>query len=421
MDKLKKYTPDGMRDILFKECEEKLYVEKKLRNLYKLNGFSEIISPTLEFYDVFNFENQPIAQEKMYKLFDRNGRILVLKPDMTMPIGRIVATKVNYKDYPLKLCYTSNIFRINENLNGKTSEITQSGIEIIGIENIKADAEVVITAIESLLQLGLKNFKIELGQSKFFKEIIKNENINKEEVFTLKNLIENKNYVALKDYLKEKTKIIKADTIKILEQLPRMFGDIGVVYEAKNLVNDNEQLKALDEILSLYKIIDKVGLSKYVSIDLGMIQDIDYYTGVIFKGYVEGVGDYILSGGRYDKLIGNFGCDLPSTGFGINIDNIIEALRIYEVLNIRKFRNVILHCENKYLNRAYKIANRVRKNNIICEISLRDTIEDTIKYARSKCVDKIIFIDNREFIKIYDINFNKSKEVIIDNFLEELI
>src|SRR3712207_2029393 len=98
-----------MRDILFKECEEKSYVEKKLRTVYKLNGFSEIVSPTLEFYDVFNFENQPIAQENMYKLFDRTGRILVLRPDMTIPIARIVATKVNNKDYPLKLCYTSNI------------------------------------------------------------------------------------------------------------------------------------------------------------------------------------------------------------------------------------------------------------------------------------------------------------------------
>ncbi|WP_080742974.1 ATP phosphoribosyltransferase regulatory subunit [Clostridium novyi] len=421
MNKLRKYTPNGMRDILFKECEEKLYVEKQLRKLYKLNGFSEIISPTLEFYDVFNFENQPIDQEKMYKLFDRNGRILVLKPDMIMPIARIVATKINYKNYPLKFCYTSNVFRINENLNGKTSEITQSGIEIIGIKNIKADSEVVITAIESLLELGIKNFKIELGQSKFFKKIIENENINEEDIFILRTLIENKNYTALEEYLKKRKGIIKEDTINILEQLPKMFGDISVVYKAKNLVNDSEQVKALDEILNLYKIIDKVGLSKYLSIDLGMIQDIDYYTGVIFKGYVEGVGDYILSGGRYDNLIGNFGCNLPSTGFGINIDNIIEALKMYEILDTDKPRRAILYCENDYLDKAYKIIDLVQKNEIICEMSLRDSIEDTIKYAKYKCIDKAILINHEENIEVYDIKREKRRYGTINEILKLLM
>ena len=123
MVNLKKYIPEGTRDILFEECSAKIEIENLLRNVYINHGYHEVISPTLEFYDVFNLENQPITQEKMYKLFDNQGRILVLRPDMTTPIGRIAATKINEEIYPIKLCYNSNIFRVNENLNGKLCRI----------------------------------------------------------------------------------------------------------------------------------------------------------------------------------------------------------------------------------------------------------------------------------------------------------
>ena len=128
----KRYIPEGTRDILFHECSKKIELENILRKVYIDSGFLEVISPTLEFYDVFNGQNATLPQEKMYKLFDNQGRILVLRPDMTTPIARIAATKLRDMPHPLKLCYTSNVYRLNESLNGKNSEFTQSGIEIIG-------------------------------------------------------------------------------------------------------------------------------------------------------------------------------------------------------------------------------------------------------------------------------------------------
>lgn len=416
MSTWKRYIPEGMKDTLFEECEVKLNIEKSLRRVYKYSGFSEITSPTLEFYDVFNSNNQPISQEKMYKLFDNSGRILVLRPDMTTPIARITSTKLRESIYPIKLCYNSNIFRINENLNGKMSEITQSGVEIIGTKDLKADAEVIITAIKSLLSLGIKNFKVELGQANFFKGIIENIQFNDEEMEKLKRLIENKNYITLGNFLEEKRGEIEDESIKILESLPQLFGDIGIVDKARKLTKNKRALKALDNVSKIYEIIYEIGLSSYISIDLGMIQNIDYYTGIIFKAYVDEVGEYILSGGRYDNLIREFGLNLPATGFAINVDNIMMTLKRQGTFRFKREKKVLIYYKEGCLRKAYELVNKIQDMKVVCEISLFEDEEKSLDYAKQNKMDEMITLISDEQIRIYRL---KSGEVEITN-LEEL-
>lgn len=420
MGKWKRYIPDGMKDILFEECNEKLTIEESLRKSYKQSGFSEIISPTLEFYDVFDLESQSISQEKMYKLFDNAGRIMVLRPDMTTPIGRIASTKIKQSNYPLRLCYNSNIFRINENLNGKTSEITQSGIEIIGVKNIKADAEAIINAIEALLSLGLKNFKIELGEAKFFKALIEDTEINEEDLEKMRSIIENKNYVTLSNFLRDKQYSISEDNIQILEKLPQLFGDISIIDEARSLTNNQKALEALDNIHNIYKIIHEIGLSSYISIDLGMVQNIDYYTGIIFKGYVEEVGDYILSGGRYDNLIKQFGTNLPATGFAINVDNVMDALKKQNTLKIKENKKILIYYKEEHLNNAYKLMHIIRENDLICELSLFNEESVSYEYAKENKVNIMISIIDENMLKVFDVLTNECDIAEMDKFISTL-
>lgn len=353
MENWNKYIPEGMKDILFEESNIKLNIEDQLRKIYKYSGFSEIISPTIEFYDVFNSNIQAIPQEKMYKLFDNLGRILVLRPDMTTPIGRITGTKMKDCTYPLKLCYTANIFRVNEKLNGKRGEITQSGIEIIGTNGIKSDVDSIVTAINTLLSLGLKNFKIELGEAGFFQALTENMEIKEENLKKLKEIIRNKNYVALKKFLDEISSKYSKEDFELIKNLPKLFGDIKIIEKAKALTKNKKALKSLDDIYNIYKSIENIGLEAYISIDLGMVQNIDYYTGVIFKGYVEEVGDSILSGGRYDNLIQHFGIELPATGFAINVDDIMIALKKQNTMSMDKDKKVLIFYKEEFLRKAY--------------------------------------------------------------------
>ncbi len=246
---------------------------------------------------------------------------------MTTPIGRITGTKMKGCTYPLKLCYTANIFRVNEKLNGKLGEITQSGIEIIGTKGIKSDVDSIVTAINALLSLGIKNFKIELGEAGFFQALTENMRIKEENLKELKQIIRNKNYMALKKFLDEISWKYSKRDFKIIENLPKLFGGIETIEKAKILTKNEKALKSLDDIYKIYKSIEDIGLGAYISIDLGMVQNIDYYTGIIFKAYVEEIGDSILSGGRYDNLIQHFGMELPATGFAINVDDVIIALK----------------------------------------------------------------------------------------------
>jgi ATP phosphoribosyltransferase regulatory subunit len=407
MHKWKKYIPEGMRDILFKECISKVKIENKFRELYINSGFEEVISPTIEFYDVFNGDNQTMAQEKMYKLFDNEGRILALRPEMTTPIARMVATKLKDEVLPLKLCYTSNIFRINENFNGKMNEISQSGIEIIGTASLKADAEVIITGINALLAAGLKNFKIELGQVGFFKGLTEELNMTQEGIEILRTLIENKNFAALKDFIDENNAFIKEDGELILKELPSFFGGIEVIAKARSMTTNKSALEALDSLESVYLMLDEIGLSSYLAIDLGMVHHINYYTGIIFRGYSNEVGDNILSGGRYDKLVGRFGEDMPATGLAINVDNILTSLKKQSLETTPEKTNFLIHYEKASLKAAYTTAMLIRSANFEAELSVFDNYEEALKFAKDKN-------------KKYFISFSQETNLVIKNLKRDI-
>ena len=167
LSKWKIYTPDGVQDILVDDCYQKRELEQKLRNLFRSCGFNEIEPPSIEFYDVFDSESSGIMQENMFKFFDQQGRILVLRPDITVPVARITATK--YKDavYPLRFSYIGNVYRYNDYGGGKQNEFTQAGVEILGVNTPESDAEVISIAVQALKTSGLESFQIDIGQVDF--------------------------------------------------------------------------------------------------------------------------------------------------------------------------------------------------------------------------------------------------------------
>lgn len=384
----KKYIPDGTKDILFDECENKVKLINKLREIYHQSGFQEIISPTLEFYDVFSGENSIIAQEKIYKLFDREGRILVLRPDITTPILRIASTKLKNIPHPLRLSYSLNVFRINDNYNGKLSEFTQSGIEIIGSNNLKVDVEVVVTAIKALKAAGLNNFKIELGQAEFIKTVLKNTGLNQDENEEIRLYIENKNFNALKEYLNIKKDRVNQETLSILNELPKLFGDIDVIDRASKLVSSEIARQALRSLKKVYRAVCTLGYEKYICIDLGMVQHLNYYTGIIFRGYAEGVGTSVLSGGRYDGLSKYFGDEQPSIGFALDVDSIISALKVTFQEKL-KIEGLLIYFEEENMKKAYEKAEELRNEGKIVELSLNSSYVEAAAFAKEKNMEII--------------------------------
>ncbi len=326
-----KITPEGSRDFLFEECDDRRIVEHTLADLFKEGGYRKVLTPAIEFFDVFKSDNTGIQPEEMFKLTDSKGRTTVLRPDNTMPIARMVATRLSEEDFPVRLYYNQSVFLRNKDLAGKPNEIAQSGVELIGDGSFEADLEVIRLAFESLKSCKLNSFKIEIGNAAFFNAILGKMNITDNEKADICNLIEEKNYAALGDFL---DKLGDTRETRVIKRLPRLFGGEEVIDEAKKLYNEKAAVDALDYLKSVYDALCSEGMKDYIMLDLGLVNRSNYYTGVIFHGYAEGTGLTILSGGRYDNLLGEFGASAPAIGFGIEVGAVCQAMR--EVINIER-------------------------------------------------------------------------------------
>ena len=331
MKRYSKITPQGSRDYLFEECDDRRKVEHELSVLFKENNYRKVITPAIEYFDVFKSDNVGIESEMMFKMSDSKGRTTVLRPDNTMPIARMVATRLHNEELPVRLYYSQPVFVRAKDLAGRPSEIAQSGVELIGDGSFDADIEIVKMAFESLKRSNLNSFKLELGNAAFFNVVLGKMDIPQSVRADVVNYIESKNYAALGDLL---DKIGDTAETRVIRRLPRLFGDASVIDEAKKLYSDSAFQQALLYLQTVYNKLCDEGLKDYIILDLGLVNRSNYYTGIIFHGYAEGSGISVLSGGRYDNLLGEFGMSAPAIGFAVEVSALCEAMR--EVINVER-------------------------------------------------------------------------------------
>ncbi len=318
------HTPEGVRDIYGSECEKKIFLQDTIHEVIKKYGYDDIQTPSFEFFDIFAKERGSVASKNMYKFFDREGYTLALRPDITPSIARCVAKYYGDTQEDLRLCYLGNTFINNSEYQGKLKESTQCGAELIGDNKSDADAEIVAMVVNSLLACGLRDFQIELGHVDFLTGLLEDSKFSYETCADLKELLYNKNYFAVEEYVSNLS--ISDELKEILVKLPELTGQDELIKEYMSKVTNEKSKNALDRLLKVYDIIKVYGYEDYISFDLGMVSNYDYYTGIILGGYTYGTGDAIVTGGRYDKLLSQFGKIAPSIGFGINVDRLLVAM-----------------------------------------------------------------------------------------------
>ena len=330
------HTPEGVRDIYGAEYARKLKLEDQIHCKMRSYGYSDIQTPTFEFFDVFSKEIGTTPSKELYKFFDKEGNTLVLRPDFTPSMARCAAKYFMEEDAPIRFCYEGNTFTNTSNLQGKLKEVTQMGAELIGDGSVKADGEMISLLIESLLNIGLKDFQISIGQADYFKGICADAGLDEDTEMELRDFISSKNLFGATDLLEQKG----IDKIKqnILLKVADLFGSFDSLSEAKELVTNARSLHAISQLEDLYEVLKAYGVEKYVSFDLGMLSKYNYYTGVIFKAYTYGTGDSVAKGGRYDTLLSRFGKARPAIGFMLVIDDLLEAI---------DYQKIPVNCENQ--------------------------------------------------------------------------
>ncbi|MGT2737531.1 ATP phosphoribosyltransferase regulatory subunit [Streptococcus orisratti] len=308
--------PTGMHDKLFKRARVMYQIERDISDLLMEQGFNRIETPTLEHFEVFS----DTINASNYNFFDKQGELLSLRPDITSQIGRVIAsTRVNT---PVKFSYSGKVFNYNEEMRGLANEHTQTGIEIVGFPAKDALQEAILLAKEALEVARLKNYQFEFSHAAILQTIFDELNLDKDLVEELSTAIRDKNITVLHEFTKSNSSEFDA----FLKELPFLFGEAtSVITRARNLVQNSQVLVALDDIEHLLGWLGNDFAQ--VTVDLGQLPRMPYYTGMMFKVFGEKVPDAFVSGGRYDKLFERFGAKkLTAVGWAIDVDSIYQAI-----------------------------------------------------------------------------------------------
>ena len=317
------HTPDGVRDLYGDELSLKGETQKKVRKLFKSYGYREIQTPTFEYFDMFSNKIGTTPSKELYKFFDKEGNTLVLRPDFTPSIARSAVMYFAKDEFPLHICYKGHTFKNHARYKGHLTETTQIGAEIIGKEE-KADANILKVAINSLKDAGVTNFKLNVGHARFFKAFLCEAGIT-ENTDKLIELMSGRNLFGLIAELKALN--VKPQLIEIIKMLDEVYETKEELKEASVKCDNFPILKVIfNELLNLEDELTSLGIEKYVSYDLGFVGQYDYYTGIVFAGYVPGNGTYVVKGGRYDNLLEAFGENEPAVGFVIDVNLLLEAM-----------------------------------------------------------------------------------------------
>ncbi len=313
-------TPSGTKDLIFEEAISEQKIESKLLSMFYKLGYKPVSTPTLEYFSTFNNGIKEIPEESIFKFSGSNGKTLALRADNTSPILRVAMSKLRNIEMPMLLCYSQEVYRNTLAHKAKPSQMLQGGIEIIGGETLEEDVRCIFTALEALKKCS-PSAKLEIGHALFFDAIMEKYQLSDSEKNDLKSYISARN----SGEYPFSTAMSNSDVVDIAMKIQKLFGTSEILSKAEILADGNETaLKVLNYIKNIVKVFTDAGYGDMLIIDLGIVQSMDYYTGIVFKGYIDGVGEAVLSGGRYDNLLSTFNSSLSACGFGLNISAVAE-------------------------------------------------------------------------------------------------
>ena len=388
------HTPEGVRDIVNVQCGKKMTLEQQILKSFHMYGYHDIQTPMFEYFDVFRKEIGTVPSKDLYKLFDKEGNTLALRPDITPSIARIAATLFGDEELPVRLCYTGNTFINHSSYQGRLREVTQMGVELIGDDTVEADGEMLALVIEALLSVGLKEFQLSVGNVDYFSSLIEDANLDEDAKERVICLINNRNYFGVEDYL-DKIRV-KRSSREAFAALNGLVGGLEVLKAAKEIAPNSSGIMAVKRLEKIYNVLKMYGLEKFITFDLSMTGGTyGYYTGIIFRGYTFGTGDAIVKGGRYDRLLEKFGKESPSIGFAIVVDELMNAMNRQKLRIVYTRKNTIILYDDGKTEEAVSLAKDLRKKAKNVELLRKDKkklLEDYIEYGKRYYAGNLIYI-----------------------------
>ena len=388
----KRQIPAGMQDTLPGECLVKRRIEGELRQLFTGSGYREVETPILEYYDVLDDPTYGYAPERVWKTFDREGRVLAVRPDSTIPSARLAAGPLMAEELPLRLCYLQSATEYAQDTLSMLCEQPQAGVELMGVPGPEAEAEILLLALETLKRSGLRDFQLELGQTQFFQGLMAEAGLSPAQTDQVRALTEQKNALGIQLLLRQSD--VSEDVTRRLMRLTRLFGDVSVLDEAEALTANPLCRSAIANLRALIAILKDCGAADALSIDLGMVHQANYYTGLIFRGQVAEAGQPLLSGGRYDSLPGRFGREMPAVGFALYEKLLLIALERQGLTFEKPRDDLVIAFAPGRMAEAVQLAERERAKGLTVSIAYQASeaslraMTAAGRAARWVCIDR---------------------------------
>lgn len=371
--------PAGVQDLLPDECYNLELIEKKLKDKFMRAGCKPVSCAAINYADTFSSVRGRVPDEEMFRLTDTDGRLLVLRPDTTLAVSAMAASKL--KETEVKLSYVAQSWNFIAMHGESQREFIQAGVEFLGVSSALSDAQTIAFAIECLKEIEVNDFIIDIGHIGFFKAILTESGLNDEQIENIRVSINAKDDVGVQMLLKEYG--AGERTAEAIMALPTLFGGVEVLKKARSLTENKEALSALDHLKKVYDILSSFGLGKYISFDLGTVKSLSYYSGIVFTGLVKNYGSYVLSGGRYDNLADDFGKHIPAVGFAMGLKRILKVLERQGRLKGEPCSDYIIISEDGAEDKAYAEYLKLTSSGKTCEF-YAGTAEEGIKYAAGK-------------------------------------
>ncbi|MGG3454031.1 ATP phosphoribosyltransferase regulatory subunit [Paenibacillus rhizolycopersici] len=316
--------PAGVRDYLPFAVDKLRAIERRVLDCMAGWGYRQIMTPTMEYYDTVGVASST-SDQKLFKLLNNRGTTMVLRSDMTAPIARVVSSLLKEEPLPLRLSYHANVFRAIEEEAGREAEFFQTGVELVGDDSPDADAEVIALAVASLQAAGVKSFKIAVGHVGFLNGLLEDVVPGREDIQeALKDGLLHRDYVGYRETLAELS--LSPQQRDELEGILRLRGGKEICGQALELSGNPLAQTSIRHLCQVWEALEDFGVAEHVMIDLTMIGDFSYYTGMTFEGYAAELGFPVCSGGRYDNLLQQFGRPAPATGFSLKTNRILDGV-----------------------------------------------------------------------------------------------
>lgn len=414
---LKLHTPAGLNDITPLAYARRRAAERHIEAVFERYAYAFISSPALEYISVFEGKGS-VPPSRMYTLNDAHGDRLALRPDMTPPAARIAATNksLGLSEGPLRLCYIEKTFRNHARYQGKSGEFMQAGIELMGVCSPEADAEVIAVAADSLLATGLTDFRIDIGQVDFLRGVLADSGLDETRRHVLSQFMIERDYVAVEKIMTEPGTAVSEGAYAVLTELTRWTGGPDMLESAEKYASHPISQAALKHLREVYAILCDQGLGSYVLFDLSMTGHLDYYTGIIFRGYARGTGYALVDGGRYDNLLAQFGKPSPAVGFGLRLDGLLDVLGCDPDTFIHQKAETLLAYAPEGRAAALMTADALRRQGVMIENSLLgNDITANINYAKQRQMGGILYFVDSKKVRLFDLVNDKDMTVPIDS------